>query len=74
MAMRKEALGAESGLGLLSCQDSGHIRERLNLLGNDDNVDGDKLFPSLYELVQFSNSPKTSTRISTLFLWQQGVG
>ena len=31
--MRKEALGAESGLGLLSCQDSGHIRGRLNLPG-----------------------------------------
>ena len=28
--------------------------ERLNLLGNGDNVDGDKLFPSLYELVQFT--------------------
>ena len=63
MAMRKEALGAESGLGLLSGQDSGHIRGRLNLLGNGDNVDGDKLLPSLYELVQFSNSPKTNTRI-----------
>ena len=54
MAMRKEALGAESGLGLLSCQDSGHIRGRLNLPGNGDNVDGDKLLPSLYELVQFT--------------------
>ena len=74
MAMRKDALGAESRLGLLSSQDSGHIRGRLNLLGNGDNVDGDKLLPSLYELVQFSNSPKTNTRISTLFLWQQGVG
>ena len=60
---REEALRAESGLGLLSGQDSGHIRGRLNLLGNRDNVDGDKLFPSLYELVQFSNSPKTNTRI-----------
>ena len=54
MAMRKEVLGAESGLGLLSSQDSGHIGGRLNLLGNGDNVDGDKLFPSLYKLVQFS--------------------
>ena len=54
MAMRKDALGAESRLGLLSSQDSGHIRGRLNLLGNGDNVDGDKLFPSLYELVQFT--------------------
>ena len=63
MAMRKDALGAESRLGLLSSQDSGHIQGRLNLLGNGDNVDGDKLLPSLYELVQFSNSPKTNTRI-----------
>ena len=53
-ALREEALRAESGLGLLSGQDSGHIRGRLNLLGNGDNVDGDKLFPSLYELVQFT--------------------
>ena len=54
LAMLKEALGAESGLGLLSGQDSGRIRGRLNLLGNGDSVDGDKLFPSLYELVQFT--------------------
>ena len=54
MAMRKDALGAESRLGLLSGQDSGHLRGRLNLLGNGDNVDGDKLLPSLYELVQFT--------------------
>ena len=59
----EEALGAESGLGLLSGQDSGHIRGRLNLLGNGDNIDGDKLFPSLYELVLFTNSPKTNTQI-----------
>ena len=62
-ALREEVLRAESGLGLLSGQDSRHIRGRLNLLGNGDNVDGDKLLPSLYELVQFSNSPKTNTRI-----------
>ena len=54
MALREEVLGAESGLGLLSGQDSAHVRGRLNLLGNGDNVDGDKLFPSLYELVQFT--------------------
>ena len=53
-ALWEEALGAESGLGLFSGQDSGHIRGRLNLLGNGDNVDGDKLCPSLYELVQFT--------------------
>ena len=52
--MLKEVLGAESGLGLLSGRDSGRIRGRLNLLGNGDSVDGDKLFPSLYELVQFT--------------------
>ena len=53
-ALREEALGTERGLGLLSGQDSGCIRGRLNLLGNGDNVDGDKLCPSLYELVQFT--------------------
>ena len=53
-ALREEVLGAESGLGLLSSQDSGCIRGRLNLLGSGDSVDGDKLFPSLYELVQFT--------------------
>ena len=53
-ALWEEALGAESELGLFSGQDSGHIRGRRNLLGNGDNVDGDKLFPSLYELVQFT--------------------
>lgn len=53
-ALWEEVLGAESGLGLLSGQDSGRIRGRLNLLGNGDSVDGDKLFPSLYELVQFT--------------------
>ena len=53
-ALREEVLGAESGLGLLSGQDSGRIRGRLNLLGSGDSVDGDKLFPSLYELVQFT--------------------
>ena len=53
-ALQEEVLGAESGLGLLSGQDSGHISGRLNLLGNGDNVDGHKLFPSLYELVQFT--------------------
>ena len=52
--MLKEALGAESRLGLLSGQDSGCLRGRLNLLGNGDSVDGDKLFPSLNELVQFT--------------------
>ena len=62
-ALWEEVLGAERGLGLLSGQDSGRIQGRLNLLGNGDNVDGDKLLPSLYELVQFSNSPKTNTRI-----------
>ena len=54
VALWEEVLGAESGLGLLSGQDSVHIRGRLNLLGNGDNVDGDKLFPSLYELVWFT--------------------
>ena len=53
-ALQEEVLGAESGLGLLSGQDSGRISGRLNLLGNGDNVDGDKLFPSLYKLVQFT--------------------
>ena len=53
-ALWEEVLGAESGLGLLSGQDSGRISGRLNLLGNGDNVDGDKLFPSLYKLVQFT--------------------
>ena len=53
-ALWEEVLGAESGLGLLSGQDSGCIRARLNLLGSGDSVDGDKLFPSLYELVQFT--------------------
>ena len=53
-ALREEVLGAESGLGLLSSQDSGRIRGRLNLLGSGDSVDGDKLFPSLYKLVQFT--------------------
>ena len=53
-ALREEALGAESGLGLFSGQDSGCIRGRLNLLGNGDNVGGDKLCPSLYELVHFT--------------------
>ena len=53
-ALREEVLGAESGLGLLSSQDSGRIRGRLNLLGSGESVDGDKLFPSLYELVQFT--------------------
>ena len=53
-ALQEEALGTESGLGLFSDQDSGCIRGRLNLLGNGDNVDGDKLFPSLYELVHFT--------------------
>ena len=54
MALREEVLGAESGLGLLSGQDSGRTGGRLNLLGNGDSVDGDKLFPSLNELVQFT--------------------
>ena len=49
-----KALGAESGLGLLRGQDSGCIQGRLNLLGNGENVDCDKLFASLYELVQFT--------------------
>ena len=53
-ALWEEVLGAESGLGLLSGQDSGRTGGRLNLLGNGDSVDGDKLFPSLYELVQFT--------------------
>lgn len=53
-ALQEEVLGAERGLGLLSGQDSGRISGRLNLLGNGDSVDGDKLFPSLYELVQFT--------------------
>ena len=53
-ALQEEVLGAERGLGLLSGQDSGRISGRLNLLGNGDNVDGDKLFPSLYKLVQFT--------------------
>ena len=53
-ALWEEVLRAESGLGLLSSQDSGRIWGRLNLLGSGDSVHGDKLFPSLYELVQFT--------------------
>ena len=56
LAPREEALGAESGLGLLSGQDSGHIRGRLNLLGNGDNVDGDELFPSLCSRAQVAEA------------------
>ena len=62
-ALWEEVLGAESGLGLLSSQDSGHIRGRLNLLGNGDSVMVTSCFHLCTSWSSSPNSPKTNTCI-----------